>query len=90
VAVGPRTRIATSNGPTGIDCAGPVDRYLRALDGLIRLDRVAFAALERDFVAVAERFGKVRGISYAAWRDVGVSEAVLQRAEIEQLEVVAS
>jgi len=89
VSVGPRSRFATSNGPTGIDCARPVDRYLRALDGLTRLDRVGFAALERDFVAVAKRFGKIRGISYAAWRDVGVPEAVLRRAEIEELEVVA-
>ena len=90
MSVGPRSRFATSNGPTGVDCARPVDRYLRALDGLTRLDRVAFAALERDFFAVAKLFGKMRGISYAAWRDVGVPEAVLRRADIEELEVVAS
>jgi hypothetical protein len=89
VSVGPRTRVATSNGPTAIDGARPVDRYLRTLDGLIHLDRIAFDALEREFVAVAKRFAALRGISYDAWRDVGVSEAVLRRADIQHLEVVA-
>jgi hypothetical protein len=89
VSVGPRTRVATSNGPTAIDGARPVDHYLRALDGLVRLDRVAFDALEREFVAVAKRFAALRGISYDAWRDVGVSESVLRRADIHHLEVVA-
>jgi hypothetical protein len=89
VSVGPRTRVTISSGPTTIDGARPVDRYLRAIDGLIRLDGMAFDALERDFVAVAKRFAALRGISYDAWRDVGVSEAVLRRAGIQQLEVVA-
>jgi hypothetical protein len=89
VSVGPRTRVATSNGPTAIDGALPVDRYLRALDGLIRADGTAFDALERDFIAVAKQFAQRRGISYDAWRDVGVSEDVLLRADIG-LEVVAS
>ena len=89
MSVGPRTRVATSNGPTAIDGARPVDRYLRTLDGLIHLDRIAFDALEREFVAVAKRFAALRGISYDAWRDVGVSEAVLRRADIQHLEVVA-
>jgi hypothetical protein len=88
VSVGPRTRVTTSNGPTAIDGAPPVDRYLRALDGLIRLDRMAFDTLEREFIAVAKRFAALRGISYDAWRDVGVSHAVLRRAGI--LEVVVS
>jgi hypothetical protein len=89
VSVGPRARVTTSNGPTAVEGARPVDRYLRALDGLIRLDRIDFDALEREFVAVAKKFSRLRGISYEAWRDVGVPEAVLLRAEIDQLEVVA-
>ena len=88
MSVGPRTRVATSNGPTALDGARSVDRYLRALDGLPRVDRAAFDALERDFVTDAKRFADLRGISYDAWRDVGVSEDVLRRAEIV-LEVVA-
>jgi hypothetical protein len=86
--VRPRTRVTTSNGPTAVEGAQPVDRYLRALDGLIRLDGPAFDALERDFIDVAKKFAQRRGISYEAWRDVGVSEAVLRRADIG-LEVVA-
>ena len=88
MSVGPRTRVTTSNGPTTIDGAGSVDRYLRALDGLVPAGGIAFDALEREFVAVAKAFARLRGISYEAWRDVGVSEAVLQRADIEHLEVV--
>ena len=88
MSVGPRTRVATSNGPTAIDGALPVDRYLRAIDGPIPVDRAAFDALERDFIEVAKKFAQRRGISYDAWRDVGVSEAVLLRADIG-LEVVA-
>jgi hypothetical protein len=82
VSVGPRTRVATSNGPTAIDGAQSVDRYLRALDGLIRVDGPAFAALERDFVEAAKQFAQRRGIGYDAWRDVGVTQAVLRRAGI--------
>ncbi len=89
MSVRPRTRITTSNGPTGLDGAQPVDRYLRALDGLPG-DGPRFEALEREFVFVAKRFARLRGISYDAWRDVGVPEAVLRRAGIQQLEVVAS
>jgi len=88
VSVGPRTRVATSNGPTAFDSARPVDLYLRALDGLVRVDRKAFDALERDFVDVAKRFAQLRGVTYEAWRDVGVPEAVLLRADIG-LEIVA-
>ena len=89
MAVGPRTRVAPSNGPTTIDGAQSVDRYLRALDGLIRVEGAAFDTLERDFIEVAKKFAQRRGISYDAWRDVGVPEDVLLRAEIG-LEVVAS
>ena len=89
MTVGPRTRVATSYGPTTIDGAEPVDRYLRALDGLPRVGGPAFDALERDFIGVAKKFAAQRGISYDAWRDVGVSEDVLQRADIG-LEVVAT
>ena len=90
MSVRPRTRVTTSNGPTAIDGAQPVDRYLRALERVNEsaLDWLAFDALERDFVAVAKRFAQLRGISYEAWRDVGVPKAVLARAGIA-LEVVA-
>jgi hypothetical protein len=66
-----------------------VDRYLRALDGVLRLGPALFDELELEFVYVAKKFAGLRGISYEAWREVGVSEAVLRRADIQQLEVIA-
>jgi hypothetical protein len=66
-----------------------VDRYLRALDGGLRLGPALFDALEREFVYVAKSFSHRRGISYGAWLEVGVSAQVLQRADIPELEPVA-
>ena len=39
-------------------------------------------AIEDAFVAVAKSYGERKGISYASWRDVGVSAATLRRAGI--------
>ena len=38
--------------------------------------------IEDQFVAVAKGYGDRKGISYASWRDVGVSAATLKRAGI--------
>jgi len=43
---------------------------------------VDMAELEDAFVGVAESYGERKGISYASWRDVGVSTATLKRAGI--------
>ena len=40
------------------------------------------AEMEADFVAVAANYGNRQGISYAAWREVGVQPDVLRRAGI--------
>ena len=40
------------------------------------------AGLETDFVKVARSYSDRQGISYGAWREVGVSPAVLKRAGI--------
>ena len=45
-------------------------------------DTVDLAALEKAFVKVAKAYGDRKGISYSAWRAVGVSAAVLQQANI--------
>ena len=37
---------------------------------------------EEAFVGVAKAYGERKGISYASWRDVGVSAATLKRAGI--------
>lgn len=43
---------------------------------------VDVAALEDAFVGVAKAYGERKGISYGAWREVGVPAAVLSRAGI--------
>jgi len=45
-------------------------------------DTVDMAALEKGFIKVARVYGERKGISYSAWRTVGVSAAVLQQAHI--------
>ena len=53
---------------------------LAAVDG--RQQQVAPAALEDAFVEVAETYSERHGISYAAWRELDVPDAVLRRAGI--------
>ena len=43
---------------------------------------VDLSALEDEFVAAAGPYSERKGISYAAWREMGVSAAVLKRAGI--------
>ena len=43
---------------------------------------VDLSALEADFVAAAKAYGERKGIGYAAWREVGVPDAVLRSAGI--------
>ncbi len=45
-------------------------------------DTVDLAWLEKSFVKVAKAYGDRKGISYSAWRTVGVSASVLQQAKI--------
>jgi hypothetical protein len=40
--------------------------------------------LEEDFVAIAAKYSSRQGISYAAWREVGVQPDVLRRAGISR------
>jgi hypothetical protein len=44
------------------------------------------AQFERDFIRVARSYGDRNGITYAAWRQVGVDAAVLERAGIHKAE----
>ncbi len=43
---------------------------------------VDLSELEDAFVGVAKAYGERKGISYASWRDVGVSAATLKQAGI--------
>ena len=45
-------------------------------------ETVDMAALEKSFIKVARVYGDRKGISYSAWRTVGVSASVLQQAKI--------
>lgn len=41
-------------------------------------------ALEDEFVGAASAYGKRKGITYAAWRQLGVDAAVLRKAGIKR------
>lgn len=45
-------------------------------------ETVDLSGLEADFVKVAASYGERKGISYAAWREVGVQPSVLKAAGI--------
>jgi hypothetical protein len=45
---------------------------------------VDMKALEDDFVAAAAPYGARKGITYAAWRQMGVDPGVLRRANIKR------
>ena len=45
---------------------------------------VDLQALEEEFVASAAPYGARKGITYAAWRQLGVDPAVLRRANIKR------
>lgn len=45
---------------------------------------VDIGALEADFVRVAKGYGERTGVSYAAWRAVGITPAVLKAAGISR------
>jgi len=42
------------------------------------------SSLEDEFVNVASDYGETNGISYAAWRAVGVPAAILKRAGVSR------
>lgn len=42
------------------------------------------APLERDFVKVTRSYSERNGITYAAWREIGIDPSVLKRAGIDR------
>ena len=54
------------------------------LDTMARAGSVDIDELEAGFVKAATSYGGRRGISYAAWREVGVSTATLKAAGIRR------
>jgi hypothetical protein len=47
-------------------------------------DKVDMSGFEEAFVEVAAGYGSRKGISYAAWREIGVDAAVLKRSGIKR------
>jgi len=45
-------------------------------------DQIDLAALEAEFIETAAAYGERKGISYTAWREVGVEPRVLKAAGI--------
>ena len=72
---------------SSIGTAGPVER-LQLIQERMNLQNelatmgnaVDLAGLEADFVEAAKGYGDRKGISYAAWRELGVAPDVLRRA----------
>ena len=54
------------------------------LEALEQAGSIDLSALEANFVDHAAAYGGRRGISYAAWREVGVSAATLKEAGIRR------
>ena len=54
------------------------------LEALEQADSIALSALEASFEDPAAAYSGRRGISYAAWREVGVSTATLKAAGIRR------
>jgi uncharacterized protein YicC (UPF0701 family) len=52
---------------------------LAAADNKVDLD-----ALEKEFIAAARSYSNRKGITYAAWRELGVSAATLKRSGISR------
>ena len=48
--------------------------------------KVDLAAIEQQFIAVAKGYGQRRGITYSAWRVVGVAPTVLKSAGIRRVD----
>lgn len=47
-------------------------------------NKIDVGALEAEFVTAAKAYGERKGITYAAWREVGVDAAVLKKAGISR------
>ena len=74
-----------------IDSADPMTRLQLVQERLDLAAAIAAAettvdltALEEGFIAAAAAYGERKGITYAAWREVGVPAAILKRAGISR------
>ena len=84
-----RERIAAIE--SEMDAAKPLQRLHLAQEKLDLESKIEAAeavvdisAFEDEFVAVAREYGESNRISYSAWRSIGVSAAILNRAGISR------
>jgi len=75
-------QLAASTGLAKLVAAQEIRDLKGALDELAQRDPQRLRSLEDAFVRVARRFSERRGISYEAWREVGVPAAILRRAKV--------
>ncbi|HEX9258586.1 MAG TPA: hypothetical protein VF855_03550 [Acidimicrobiales bacterium] len=62
-----------------------VQERMNLLEELGRMQaKVDMSALEDEFVKAAKAYSERRGISYAAWREIGVQPNVLTKAGIKR------
>ena len=62
-----------------------VQQRLEAEDALASMEHAAvLEELENGFVEVARSYSDRKGVSYSAWREIGVAASVLRRAGIPQ------
>ena len=54
------------------------------LDTMARAGSVDMGSLETGFIKAASSYGSSRGISYAAWREMGVSATTLKAAGVRR------
>lgn len=73
------------------DTADPITQLKLAqekLDLALELEEMTshrdIAPLEKEFVKVAKSYGERNGITYTAWREIGVDPSVLKKAGIER------
>ena len=71
------------------DAVGRLQLIQKRIDLEAELERLSgpavdIAALEEAFVQVAKPYSETKGISYAAWREIGVDAAVLKKAGISR------
>ena len=76
---------------TELDVADPLRRLQlvqERIDLTAELEAASMTAdlsgLEQEFVAAAKSYSARKGISYAAWRELGVDPSVLKRAGISR------
>jgi len=77
-------QLAASTGLAKLLAAQELRDLEHALSEIRQRDPANLRSLEAAFVRVAARFSVRRGISYGAWREVGVPAAILQRAKIRR------